>query len=503
MAADDKTGRRHHHFLVVAYGVQSHVNPGRALARRLAQLDGSITATLSVPVVTYRRMFPSSLLDSAAAVAAEEEMTTDGVISYVPYSDGLDDGSLSWPTDAESRARRRRASADSLSAIVARLAGRGGGHPVTCIMCTMVLLPVLDVAREHGIPLAVYWLQPATVLAIGYHFFHGLGELVAAHAMEPAYEVLVPGLKLNRPLRIDSLPTFLTDTSGTDRARAFIDVFGELFEFMDQWRPKVLVNTFDELEPDALAEMKRHLDVVAVGPMVGSAMDARIHLFEHDKKRYMEWLHAHPDNSVVYVSFGSVTKFAKLQMEEIAAGLRQCGRPYLLVVRKDGVDGGDGESGGGGSHGLDLEKDDSLQSQGMVVDWCDQLEVLSHPAVGCFVSHCGWNSATEAMASGVPIVGVPNMYDQVTNVYLVEEEWGIGVRGERNGDGVLTGAELARCIELVMDDDGGGARAVAIRERAKALKETALAAAHAGGAAERNLCDLVKTMSKSLQSVQS
>ncbi|CAD6342454.1 unnamed protein product [Miscanthus lutarioriparius] len=402
-----------------------------------------------------------------------EETTDDGVISYVPYSDGLDDGSLSWSTDAEDRARRRRASADSLSAVVARLAGRG--QPVTCIMCTMVLLPVLDVAREHGIPLAVYWLQPATVLAVSYHYFHGHDKLVAAHATDPAYEVRVPGLRC--PLRIGCLPSFLTDTSGSDRARASIDLFRELFEFMDQWRPKVLVNTFDELEPSALAEIRRHLDVVAVGPMVGSATDARIHLFEHDKKRYMEWLQAHPDSSVVYVSFGSVTKLPKRQMEEIAGGLRQCGRPYLLAVRRDGVDGGDGE--GGGSHGQLLENDtqSESQSQGMVVDWCNQLEVLSHPAIGCFVSHCGWNSVTEAMASGVPIVGVPNMFDQPTNMYLVEEELGVGVRGERNGDGVLTGTELARSIELVMGD---GARAVAIRERAKALKETAQAAMQAG-----------------------
>jgi hypothetical protein len=86
------------------------------------------------------------------------------------------------------------------------------------------------------------------------------------------------------------------------------------------------------------------------------------------------------------------------------------------------------------------------------------------------------------------------MFDQPTNMYLVEEEWGVGVRGERDADGVLTAAELARCIELVMGD---GAGAVAIRERAKALQETAQAAASAaGGPAERNLCHLVKTMSK-------
>lgn len=59
----------------------------------------------------------------------------------------------------------------------------------------------------------------------------------------------------------------------------------------------------------------------------------------------------------------------------------------------------------------------------------------------------------------------------------------------------MTGTELARCIELVMGD---GVRAVAIRERAKALKETALAAAIAGGSAERNLRDFVRRVSRSV-----
>ncbi|RCV36439.1 hypothetical protein SETIT_7G319100v2 [Setaria italica] len=465
--ADDE-GR--HHFLLVVYGFQSHLNPGRVLAHRLARLgaDGSVLATLSVPAATYRRMFPSP---DAAATA--ETTTTDGVISYVPYSDGVDDGS--WGKDADDRALRRRASSESLSAIVARFANRG--QPVTCIMCTMMLLPVLDVARERNIPVAICWIQPATLLAITYHYFHGYDDLIASHATDPAYEVCLPGL--SRPLEISNFPSFLTDTSGSESTKAFIEVFQELFEYMDQWRPKVLVNTFGELEANVLREMKRHLDVFTVGPMVGSSTEARIHLFKHDdvdEKRYMEWLQAHPEKSVVYVSSGSVTKYTKRQMDEIVGGLRQCGRPYLLVVRKDDE-----------SHSLE----DHTQGQGMVVEWCNQLEVLSHSAVGCFVSHCGWNSTIEAMASGVPIIGVPNMFDQPTNTYLVDKEWEIGIKGERNGDGVLTGTELARCIELVM---GEGAKAKAIRERAKALKEMAQASASRGGSAERNLRDFVKTI---------
>ncbi|CAM0151418.1 unnamed protein product [Urochloa decumbens] len=461
-----------HHFLLVAYGVQSHINPGRVLAHRLTRLgiDGSVLATLSIPVASYHRMFPDATM---------AETATDGIISYIPCSDGVDDGS--WPKDANDRALRRRASSENLSAIVARFADRG--QPVTCIICTMIFLPVLDVAREHNIPVAIYWIQPATLLAINYHYFHGYNELITSHATDPTYKVCLPGLSC--PLQIGNFPSFLIDMSGSEMSKAIIELSQELFKYIDQLRPKVLLNTFDELEANVIREMKKHFDVFTVGPMVGSSTEARIHLFKHDnvdKKRYMEWLQAHPEKSVVYVSFGSVTKNSKRQMDEIIGGLRQCRRPYLLVVRKDGLEDDDENN-----HNLE----DTQSQLGMVVEWCDQLEVLSHSAVGCFVSHCGWNSTIEAVVSGVPVIGVPNMLDQLTNIYLIEEEWGIGIKGERNNDGVVTGTELARCIELVM---GESPKAMAIRERSKALKEIAQASVNAGGSAEKKLRDFIKTI---------
>jgi UDP:flavonoid glycosyltransferase YjiC (YdhE family) len=245
---------------------------------------------------------------------------------------------------------------------------------------------------------------------------------------------------------------------------------------------KFLVNTFEELEPAALAAMRLHLDVIAIGPVVGSSAEARIHLFDHagaDKKRYMEWLGAQAARSVVYISFGSIWTYSKQQMEEIAHGLRQCGRPYLLVVRKDGR-----------QEDVSRCLDGVVQEgKGLVVEWCDQPTVLSHPSVGCFVTHCGWNSTLEAVVLGVPVVAAPSMFDQPTNALLIEEEWAGGVRGERNGEGVFAGAELARCVEMVM---GGGARAVEIRERVEALKGMAREAMASGGPAERSLRSFVR-----------
>ena len=89
----------HHgsHFLVVSYGIQSHVNPARALARRLAG-TGGCAATLSVPVSGHRRMFPPS----SKVENSSEEVISDGLISYIPFSDAVDDGS--WPMEQEERA---------------------------------------------------------------------------------------------------------------------------------------------------------------------------------------------------------------------------------------------------------------------------------------------------------------------------------------------------------------------------------------------------------------
>jgi hypothetical protein len=127
--------------------------------------------------------------------------------------------------------------------------------------------------------------------------------------------------------------------------------------------------------------------------------------------------------------------------------------------------------------------------EGMVVEWCDQVRVLSHPSVACFVTHCGWNSTLEAVACGVPVVAAPSWSDQPVNAHLLEEEWGVGVRAERDADGTLTGAELARCVELVV---GGGEMAEAIAANVGAWKERAREAVTAGGPSERSLRSFVK-----------
>lgn len=114
-----------------------------------------------------------------------------------------------------------------------------------------------------------------------------------------------------------------------------------------------------------------------------------------------------------------------------------------------------------------------IQSNGIVItDWAPQLEILKHPSIGGFVSHCGWNSVMESVSCGVPIVGLPIFADQMMNATMLVEEVGNAVRVKASpSTNLVQGDELAKAIRKIMDkDDKEGS---VIRERAKQLKHLA------------------------------
>jgi len=154
----------------------------------------------------------------------------------------------------------------------------------------------------------------------------------------------------------------------------------------------------------------------------------------------IKWLDTKPPGSVAYVSFGSFASLGAAQTEELARGLLAAGTPFLWVVRATE------------EHELPRRLLDEPAASGaaMIVRWCPQLDVLAHPAVGCFVTHCGWNSTLEALSFGVPMVALGIWSDQPTNARCVEAAWGAGARAppRRGDDGVPArggGAVRARC----------------------------------------------------------
>ncbi|KAL6592633.1 hypothetical protein ACP70R_049308 [Stipagrostis hirtigluma subsp. patula] len=445
----DSTTAQPQHFLFVTSPLHGHINPVRRLAARVLAANPGARVTFSTAISGHRLMFP-------ALASPDDWVLERGGVLHAPFSDGFDHGFDPKVHDARSyKARARAVGGETLSGVIRRLAAERGHPAVTRVVYTFLVGWAHDVARAHGVPAALFWIQPATVFAVYYHYFHGHAALLASSANDGGATVRLPGLP---PLRSNALPSIVSVTSPEQPLYAALDALRGVFSALDEHRQKVLVNTFDALEPDALRAVPQ-LELVAVGPVVpdeASSSPSSSDLFQSNNvEEHMRWLDTKAARSVVYVSFGSLLPMSERQAVEMRRGLEATGRPYLWVCK-------------GGERGAGL--DGTGPGQGMVVEWCDQVRVLSHPAVGCFVTHCGWNSTLESITCGVPIVAVPQWTDQPTVAWLVEERAGVGVRTVVDGEGVVECAELRRCIEAVM---GGGDRAADVRARVKQWRERA------------------------------
>ncbi|KAL1547993.1 mogroside IE synthase-like [Salvia divinorum] len=189
----------------------------------------------------------------------------------------------------------------------------------------------------------------------------------------------------------------------------------------------------------------------------------------------VEWLGQRAPRSVIYVSLGSMAELGVEQMGELAEGLRLCGYYFMWVVRPT----------------EESKLPDGFSSEkGLLVGWCPQLEVLADEAVGCFITHCGWNSVLEALSLGVPMVGMPQWSDQTTNSKLVADVWGMGIRARPDRRGVVGGDEIVRCVKHVMEDEGGDE----MRRSAERWKRLAREAVDTGGTSYQNTEEFVASI---------
>ncbi|XP_058200922.1 crocetin glucosyltransferase, chloroplastic-like [Rhododendron vialii] len=456
----------HHHFLLVSYPAQGHINPSLQFAKHLVQRGMQVTFVTSVSA--QRRISTNSI------------EIPDG-LKFAPYSDVHDGGRKSGDDQSNFFSETRGNSSERLRDIIATSAEEG--CPVSCLVYSFLFPWAAKVACDCRVPSSLLWIQPAAVLGIYYYYFNGYKEAIAESSDDPSWSVELPGLP---PLHARDLPTFMV-SSTSDRASNFILlIFKELIEALDdsETTPTILVNTFNTLEPEALKVIEKY-NLIAIGPLIPSAFlggrDPLENSFRGDlfqkTKDYTEWLNSKPESSVIYVSFGSIVNVQKEQMEEVARGLLETGCPFLWVIRTK-------ENGEEEKEEDRLSCMEELEQQGKIVPWCSQLEVLSHPSLGCFVTHCGWNSTLESLASGVPVVAFPHWSDQGTNARMMADVWRIGVRVTKNEEGIVTSGEVKRCIEIVM---GGEEIGEEMRRNAKKWKDSAIKAVKEGGSSSENL----------------
>ncbi|CAK9181137.1 unnamed protein product, partial [Ilex paraguariensis] len=220
-----------------------------------------------------------------------------------------------------------------------------------------------------------------------------------------------------------------------------------------------------------------------VGPLVPSSLlgedqelDISVDLGKSEDA-CIEWLNQRDCSSVIYISFGSILDTSGKDMECIATALKNTKRPFLWVVKPpdSAVKEGDPQ--------LPLGFSEDTKDQGLMVQWSPQTKVLAHQSVGCFLSHCGWNSLLEAITAGVPVLAYPKWTDLPTNAKLIVDVLRVGVRLRPDKEGVVSSEEVEKCIEEIMS----GPSSEKYKKHAAELKRAAREAVADGGSSGLNI----------------
>ncbi len=65
------------------------------------------------------------------------------------------------------------------------------------------------------------------------------------------------------------------------------------------------------------------------------------------------------------------------------------------------------------------DKPENIPDRIKLMDWMPQNDVLGHPNVKLFITHCGFNGLFEALYHGVPLLGIPIFNDQPYNAQKI------------------------------------------------------------------------------------
>jgi hypothetical protein len=431
-----------------------HLTPMVQLAKLFVQHGVAVTVALVEPQVESA---------SFSAVVARAAATNPSVTFHV----------LPAPVTAEARL----GNIDYLRLMDAALRDFLRSLPaVHALVLDMFCAGSLDVAAELGIPAYFFFASGASFLAV----FLNLPSVAAGMGTTSFAELGDSPLRLPvaPPFKATDLPkVVLDDDEGT---KAILRMAERIAESSG-----ILINTFEPLEARAVRALRDGLcipgrptpPVYCIGPLVTEGEDKKQH-------ECLEWLDAQPDNSVAFLSFGSMGTFSRKQLQEIAVGLEKSGQRFLWVVRSPRSD---EQSISDPLPEPDLDTllpegfSERTKDRGLVVkSWAPQVEVLSHRATGAFVTHCGWNSTLEGVMAGLPLICWPLYAEQRLNKVFIVEEMKLGVALRGYDEEVVKAEEVEAKVRWVMDSEGGRA----LREQAAAEKSKAVQALNEGGSSQ-------------------
>eukprot|EP00253_Pinus_taeda_P003872 PITA_03872 len=338
--------------------------------------------------------------------------------------------------------------------------------------------------QKHGIPWVAFWTPSACGFSAYFHMPLLIDEgYIPIKDEKEIYDQskdklvsCIPGLTA---LRRKDLPAVITVTDSSD--------------FMFQWfldtgksthqASLILLNTFDDLEGPVLRELNNKLPgkVLSIGPLLLSSGDTTVNSnIWKEETRCLDWLDEQRESSVLYVSFGSITVLSDEQLAEFAWGLEASNQPFLWAIRPDLLR--------GQSAALPRDFIERSKGRGFFVSWAPQYKVLSHPSVGGFLTHSGWNSTLESIYAGVPMICWPYSFEQQTNRRFVDHIWKIGFEMPEE----VSRENVEALVRRLMNSDDEEVKL--IRKNILELRDSATLACQVGGSSYNNLMKFLHQM---------
>ncbi|KAI3445935.1 hypothetical protein Pfo_002600 [Paulownia fortunei] len=451
------------HVFMVSFPGQGHVNPLLRLGKRLA--NSGLFITFTAP-----ELAGLSIREANSIIQDEPTPLGRGMIRFEFFDDGWD---LNHPNrnDPDSyMAQLELVGREKLPQMIRKQEDKG--RPVSCLINNPFIPWVSDVAESLGIPSAMLWIQSCACFSVYYHYYHNLVPFPSEQEQE--IDVQLPYMPV---LKHDEVPSFL-------HPRTPYPFFGRVIlgQYKNLSKPFcILMDTFQELEHEIIEYMSKICrPIKTIGPLfkelkssnsitTSNSNAIRVDFFAAD--HCMEWLDSKPPGTVVYISFGSIVH---LKQEQVS---------FLWVLRPPP------KESNAEPHVLPQAFLEEVGDKGKIVQWSPQEDVLAHPSTSCFVTHCGWNSTMEALASGVPVVAFPQWGDQVTDAKFLADVFKVGIRmcrGEAEGR-IVPRDEVERCLRAAT----GGPEAAEMKENALKWKKAAEEAVAEGGSSFRNMQDFV------------
>ncbi|MCO5558787.1 hypothetical protein L7F22_012374 [Adiantum nelumboides] len=434
------------HIVVLPFPTQGHLNPCLMLARLLASQGFTFTFVLTEELASKFEEGGSS----------EDYSIRHATIRDENASTSSNSGPFRLVKALEMVDRLRPSFETLLTKLVSSPLG------VSCIIFDCFVLWSKQVASKLSIPAFAFYTTNAHSLSVSCH----TGDLVS-RGLDDLEKMVddIPGLF---PLQVCDLPQSILEMP------SFAVSLTEDIEKT----AGIIINTVSELEKEPLEVLRSKVPCYTIGPMTLMLDSEKLAGVQTvglwaPERECLEWLDKRPNASVLFVAFGSLATMGRDQIMELAEGLEASEQTFLWVIRSSDTL----------SNLLPEGFLKRTKDRGLIISWAPQLEVLSHPAVGGFITHCGWNSLTENLSlMAVPMICWPQMAEQRLNKRLVVDKWKVGLELRDEG-GIVKKAELERVVKELMQGEVGKE----LRKRGLEFKETILSAVQEGGSSKAYL----------------